>query len=242
VRVLVVGDSCIDTFVYGNISRICPEAPVPIFEPLHKTSNQGMAANVANNLKSLGLSIDLVTNKNKILKTRYIDDKSGQMLIRIDEQDYCEPIEESKKFNKNYDALVISDYNKVFLSVDYLQKISQQFTIPKFIDTKKNLGSWIKNFNYIKVNKFEWDNRDKNHYYDNAIITKGSCGALYKDRVYPVEQKVTVSNVSGAGDTFLASLVFEYLKTQDIISAIKFANNCASKVIQQRGVTTIKLK
>ncbi len=241
-RVLVVGDSCIDKFVYGNVSRICPEAPVPIFEPLHKTSNQGMAANVANNLKSLGLSVDLVTNKNKILKTRYIDDKSGQMLIRVDEQDYCEPIKECKKFNKNYDALIISDYNKGFLSLDYLQKISEQFTIPKFIDTKKNLGAWIKNFNYIKVNKFEWDKRDKNHNYDNAIITKGSCGALYKNVLYPVQKKVTVSNVSGAGDTFLACLVFEYLKTQDIISGIKFANDCASKVIQQRGVTTIKLK
>lgn len=238
-RVLVIGDSCIDKFIYGNVNRICPEAPVPIFQPSYETSNQGMAANVANNLKSLGLSVDLVTNKNKILKTRYIDDKSGQMLIRIDEQDFCESINKSENFDKNYEALVVSDYNKGFLNIDYIQEISEKFTIPKFIDTKKNLGDWIKNFNYIKVNKFEWDKRDKNYNYNNAIITKGSSGALYKGKVYSVEKKVNVSNVSGAGDTFLAGLVFEYLKSENIIKAIKFANCCASKVVQYRNVTTI---
>tara|TARA_B100000519_G_C14258368_1_gene446255 strand:+ start:3306 stop:4025 length:720 start_codon:yes stop_codon:yes gene_type:complete len=238
-NILVIGDSCLDKFIYGNVNRICPEAPVPIFEPLYSTTNDGMAANVANNLRSLGASVYLITNKNKIIKTRYIDDKSGQMLIRVDDEDSCGKIEKSEICFKKYDALVISDYDKGFLDKDFLQNISDKTDIPKFIDTKKNLGSWCGKFNYLKVNELEWSKRDKSFYYENAIVTKGSSGASYKDKVYPVDKKVNVSNVSGAGDTFLASLVFEYLKKGDIIKAIKFANFCASKVVQSRGVTTI---
>ena len=48
-----------------------------------------------------------------------------------------------------------------------------------------------------------------------------------------------VKDVSGAGDTFLAALVVEYLKTNDIKSAITFANECATKVVQKRGVAVI---
>ena len=56
-RVLVIGDSCTDVFVYGNIERICPEAPVPVFNPIHKVQNGGMARNVKSNLEALGLEL-----------------------------------------------------------------------------------------------------------------------------------------------------------------------------------------
>ena len=64
-------------------------------------------------------------------------------------------------------------------------------------------------------------------------------GALYNGRKYPVDKPVPVSNVSGAGDTFLAGLVYEFVNSTNIEEAIKFSNECASKVIQERGVTTI---
>ena len=38
-KVLVIGDSCEDVFIYGDIERICPEAPVPVFTPTHTTKN-----------------------------------------------------------------------------------------------------------------------------------------------------------------------------------------------------------
>lgn len=46
-RVVVYGDACVDVFVYGNCPRLCPEAPVPVFIPLEKVTNDGMALNVA---------------------------------------------------------------------------------------------------------------------------------------------------------------------------------------------------
>ena len=63
-KVLVIGDSCTDKFIYGECNRICPEAPVPVFNPIEQKSNGGMAKNVFNNLKSLASKwdIDLITN------------------------------------------------------------------------------------------------------------------------------------------------------------------------------------
>ena len=73
---------------------------------------------------------------------------------------------------------------------------------------------------------------------DKMIVTIGSKGCKYKDEIYPVPE-VSVKDVSGAGDTFLAALVVAYLKDYDIKKAITFANECATKVVQKRGVATI---
>ena len=60
--ILVVGDSCEDVFIYGDITRLTPEAPAPVFNPLRKKTNGGMAKNVANNVEALKTTIFTVTN------------------------------------------------------------------------------------------------------------------------------------------------------------------------------------
>ena len=67
-RVLVIGDSCQDVFVYGDIERISPEAPVPVFVPTNTEKNDGMARNVSHNVESLEMHISTITNKNGIVK------------------------------------------------------------------------------------------------------------------------------------------------------------------------------
>ena len=62
----------------------------------------------------------------------------------------------------------------------------------------------------------------------------------YKEKIYPVS-KVEIRDYSGAGDTFLAGLVFKFLETKDMDLAIKFANECATVVVQQKGVNTVNL-
>ena len=52
-RVLIIGDVMIDAYIYGKVSRISPEAPVPIVDVCEKTARLGGAANVALNIKSL---------------------------------------------------------------------------------------------------------------------------------------------------------------------------------------------
>jgi D-beta-D-heptose 7-phosphate kinase/D-beta-D-heptose 1-phosphate adenosyltransferase len=70
------------------------------------------------------------------------------------------------------------------------------------------------------------------------IITKSDEGCEYQGTTYPVE-KVNIRDVSGAGDTFISGLVCEYVLTKDIIKAILFAQECATKVVQKKGVCTI---
>ena len=87
-KILVIGDSCTDIFIYGRCQRLCPEAPIPIFEPSKTITNDGMAGNVVRNFKALGVTdVDIITNKEQITKTRYVEDKSNQMLLRVDGND-----------------------------------------------------------------------------------------------------------------------------------------------------------
>ena len=83
-RILVVGDSCKDIFIYGDINRLTPEAPVPVFQPIRERSNAGMANNVVKNVEALNSTVYSITNKNSIKKIRYVDDKSNQMVLRVD--------------------------------------------------------------------------------------------------------------------------------------------------------------
>ena len=244
-KVLVIGDSCIDKFIYCDISRICPEAPVPVMNPIYSEENSGMAANVTRNLKSLGINVDFITNNETITKTRYVDNRSGQMVIRVDENDKCKNILKKELIDlpwEIYDAVVISDYCKGFLSEENIWFISQKHPLT-FLDTKKQLGDWANNISFIKINEFEHKKNFESlpnypNLNDKLIVTMGNLGSKYKDKLFPV-LKVSVKDVSGAGDTFLSGLVSEYIKTQNISKSIKFANKCATIVVQQRGVVSV---
>ena len=242
-RILVIGDSCTDEFIYCDIERICPEAHVPVLKPTKTTTNPGMASNVVENLKSLGAETDIITNDNFIKKTRYIDTRSGLMVVRVDKNDKCERYQGETYEVVDYDAIIISDYCKGFLTEDDIEAFAERATCPVFLDTKKQLGKWCENIDFIKINEFEHKKNferlpDYPFILNKMIVTIGSKGCKYRDEIFPV-QGVSVKDVSGAGDTFLAALVLSYLKNNDIKSAITFANECATKVVQKRGVAVI---
>ena len=242
-KILVIGDSCVDEFIYCDIERICPEAPVPVLKPIRSSINLGMASNVINNLESLGVEADIITNISEITKIRYIDTRSGQMVMRVDKNDECEKYHGDTYDAVDYDAIIISDYCKGFLTEDDIVAWAERAKCPIFLDTKKQLGEWCKDIDYIKINEFEHKkNFERIPNYpkliNKLIITRGSKGCEYINKLYPVP-KVPIKDVSGAGDTFLAGLVVEYLKENNIEQAIKFANKCATKVVQKRGVNII---
>jgi len=252
--VLVVGDSCKDVFIYGDIIRLSPEAPVPVFNPLREVSNDGMARNVSNNVEALDVTIYTITNQNNIRKVRYVDTKSNQLVLRVDEHDYCNRIDEvllsTIQDNKCHvamngetkiDAIIVSDYCKGFLEEDDIQWICEN-NKNVFVDTKKELGDWINSATYIKINSLEHEKNIKffenSDVIDKTIVTKGNEGCLFQGKMYPTED-VPVKDISGAGDTFLAGLVVEYMKTNDILKAINFAQECTEIVIQKHGVSTV---
>ena len=243
-KVLVIGDGCKDIFVYGDIKRICPEAPVPVFNPTKEVENGGMALNVVNNLESLGIDVDYLTNLTDIEKIRYVDNKTNQMLIRVDQNDKCEQCNLDNIIWDDYDIIVISDYNKGFLTNEDIMNICNKHECV-FIDTKKEIGSWIHKARYIKLNQFEYRNNEdyitKNEdiLKDKLIVTYGEKGCYYRKKLYKPKVTVEVKDVCGAGDTFLAGLVVHMLKHNDIEYAIDFAQECASEVVSKKGVVVI---
>jgi len=231
-KVLLIGDSCIDEYVYGVVERLNPEAPVPILKYVRTEQKQGMAWNVYNNLKAFGLEVCMITNQEKITKTRYIDEKTNQQILRVDKEVVCKPIE-CEILKEKYDAVVISDYNKGFITSSKMFEIVYNFKCPVFIDTKKTV---LPEYNcYIKINEQEYNKLDEQYKgANNLIVTYGDRGAKYDGVLYPGE-KVNVYDVVGAGDTFLSALVYFYLKYGRIDEAIPYANKAASIAVQNRG-------
>ena len=206
-----------------------PEAPVPILEYKRGVTSEGMVKNVYNNLKAFGIEIDLLTNEEEVIKTRFIDEKSNYQILRSDEEPEIKPFSHQLPKN-NYDALVISDYDKGFITQEKLFEISNSFVGPVFIDTKKTC---IPENAFIKINESEF--KKVTHFIpDNMIITKGGEGTEYQGKLYPAE-KVNVFDVVGAGDTFLAALTYGYLKYGRIEEAIPLANRAAEVAVSHRG-------
>lgn len=248
--ILVVGDNCKDVFVYGDCNRMCPEAPVPVFNPspLDEVQNDGMAGNVVRNIEALGEEVMFYKPCDLPIKTRYIDKKTNQMLLRIDECDSCKritkkEIQEIQKMNKHTNAVVISDYNKGFLFEEDIKEIVSAFEY-SFMDTKKMLGSWVNGVTFIKLNNIEYnrthptlDSIEKIE--EKLIVTLGDEGCCYDGKTYPVTEKIQTMDVSGAGDTFHAAFAVMYMQSKDIDRSINYAQKCTNIVIRIKGVATV---
>lgn len=237
-KMLVVGDSCIDKYMYGKCERLSPEAPIPVFIPLYTNIFQGMAQNVYNNVKQTCSFCDIVTNQKQPIKTRIVEERTNHMIVRIDEGDnHNEHIDLSSINFEQYDAVIVADYNKGFLSNKDLQHIAQSNCL-SFIDSKKKLDKWICNFSFIKVNHSEYlyskSFIDK-YIYDKTIITLGIQGCMFQNIIYPPIKPLATIDVSGAGDVFLAMFSVHILQTNNILQSINFAQKCCCQVIQKRG-------
>ena len=227
-KILLIGDSCTDEYVYGTCERLNPEAPVPILRFNRKETTRGMAWNVRENLMSFGIEVFILTNKESITKTRYIDEKSNQHILRVDDEGLCDPIDYELPEDE-YDALVISDYDKGFLTEKKIQELVDWFDGPVFIDSKKT--KLPKKDCYLKINEVESKLLKG---YKNLIVTKGAGGADYNKVNYPGE-KTKIVDVVGAGDTFLSALVYFYLLCGTIEKAIPYANRAAAIAVQNFG-------
>ena len=240
-KVLLVGDSCIDKYHYGTCERISPEAPVPVLNHLYTKEYPGMAANVLENLNGLGLPCDFKTNNHFVVKERYVDHKSRQQFLRVDtgEKSYVEPLLLDDVDLENYDVVVISDYEKGYITPYFAKELSRQFSGLIFVDSKKKDLSCFEN-SIIKINESE--KREADQFPENCelIVTRGDQGAQWNNKIYST-RKVDVFDVSGAGDSFLAGLVVDYLLNRDIPKAIGFANWCAEIAVQKSGTYAVTL-
>jgi bifunctional ADP-heptose synthase (sugar kinase/adenylyltransferase) len=228
-KVLVIGDACIDEYRFGSITRLYPEAPVPLLNASHVIVKEGMALNVVNNLKAFGIEVKIKTTGNLSKKIRYVDERTGKHLLRVDNDIYSEPYLIEEKYE--YDAIVISDYAKGFVQEDLIGNISKRFNGFIFVDTKRTKLHSYKNV-YYKINEFEFSKLEKEP--DNLIVTMGAKGCRFNEKIFS-GLPVDTLDVCGAGDVFLAALTYGYLVFNSIEKSLHFANKAAALSCKHLG-------
>ena len=243
-KILVIGEKCIDRFIYCETTKFCPEAPVPVLKPIEVVENDGMSGNVVKNIVAIN-SEALVTNWSQdeiIVKTRFVEKKSNHMFIRVDEGEYnVTPIEltnDRLKEISEFDIVIISDYDKGFLSNEDLTIIGKNSKL-SIIDSKRILSEEvISNFSFVKLNEKESVQNSNLLNHKNIIVTLGSRGTSYLGKIFPSPNPQETIDVSGAGDTFTAAFIVKFKESNDIEESIIYANNLSSIVVSKRGVAT----
>jgi len=233
-KLLVIGDACIDHYVYGQCLKLNPESAAPLLNWQRSEQKFGMALNVKDNLVALGADVDTLVPEQLSIKTRFVDIRNGQQLLRLDQDTVVNPIEISKTQIESYDGIVVSDYNKGFVDDKLLAMLDKEAHCPVFVDTKKTDLNKYKNL-IFKLNQLEYQRLIS--YPDNLITTMGDRGAKFNDIEFPTESS-TVVDVCGAGDMFLSALSFSYINLFrfNLPECIKFANRASSISIQHQGV------
>lgn len=280
--VAVIGDVILDIYKYGITKRISPEAPVPIVTNIETKYVAGGAANVAANLASLGVNTALYgacgsdqeqselrrvlasaklkdhrvlafANKQTITKTRIISD--NQHMLRLDhdcdfsDTDACE---RNLISHRDYDAIIISDYNKG--TVSNPRKLIEHIRCPIYVDPKKSFdnyyGAWLIKPNEKEFRQFVGDFVDINHLValaresletnniNNMLVTLGKDGMVlinkYEHHIINSSAQ-QVCDVTGAGDTAMASFVYEFNRTGSLIDAANLANHMAGIAVSKIG-------
>lgn len=236
-QILLIGDSCIDEYQYGTVDRISPEAPVPIFKYLRSEEKPGMVYNVRDNLENLGCHVTLLT-RDPSRKIRLIDSRSGHHITRIDRDVHAVPVDIINFSSSDYDAIVISDYDKGTVTYGLVEDLIKNSTCPVYIDTKKKDLARFEGA-VVKINSLE--NSLAISYPTELIVTLGKAGAQYKETTYPAPF-IEVTDVCGAGDTFLASLVYFHLITCNMKLAIPLANKASAVTVQKIGTYAPTMK
>lgn len=293
---LVIGDLMLDQYIFGDVNRLSPEAPVPIIKKNKHHNRIGGAGNVALNLIGLGIKPLLVGSigndengkilssliKKHNLSIKGLIKENGQtttktrvmaghhQIVRIDEDQISFGPNEAnikkiiKYINSDLSCIVISDYNKGFLSASFLKKIIQQANrgkIPVLIDPKGKDASKYAGATLITPNKKEameltgltnFDNDlintalkkiNKNYKINSIVMTQGKDGISHitpkKINTYPASISKQVYDVSGAGDTVIATLASCIIANLDLSDSFKLANLAAGIVISKLGTVPI---
>ena len=244
-KVLVFGDIIIDKYIYGTSERLSPEAPVPVVKHLREVESLGGAGLVYENLKSLGIDVTLLqTEQPSSIKTRVICD--GHYVTRIDDDNHAD----SKAVLRNvlrsnfsqWDYVILSDYNKGVLDeslaiIEHINKFNCKIIVDPKEYASQYKGAWLVKPNYSEFTKFGF-----NDWKGNIITTNAGNNvvASIEDEVYnvPVED-VEVSDVTGAGDCFLAAFVYGLTKQYNYKRCIELAVKGSREAVKHVGTHTL---
>ena len=299
--ILVIGDIMLDKFIWGNVSRISPEAPVPVVEVEHETVMLGGATNVVNNLVSLGGSVMMCgvvgndpTGKEIISRLDELNVDTGGIAIEVDRPtsvktriiahdqqvvryDREKTISLKPKTIKgildfinekkgNLSALIVSDYGKGVISrqlMDGLKSIISDCDFPVTVDPNVKNFSLYKDVTVITPNHnqageiagIEIINEENLKKVGKKLLNNKKCKAVLitrgKDGMTLFEQKNRITHiksiarkiydVTGAGDTVIATLTLGIAGGLDLKSAAYLSNLSGGIVVGEIGTSTVKI-
>lgn len=298
-KIAVIGDVMLDRYFWGSVTRVSPEAPVPVIDYENETYHLGGAANVANNLLSLGISPILcgvlgadkyavrfrdIAEENGIstiglkedvsrpttVKTRIMG--NNQHIARLDRESrqkisstIMKSIVESLENTDKLDGIIFEDYNKGTITEVLIKKVitfASNNKIPVFVDPKVDYFFDYRNVTVIKPNlketsialKKELSSREdiveagkkilKELHVENVLLTMSSEGMMLFESNGDVSSVPTrarmVADVSGAGDTAIATLATFYVAGATMKEAATIANLAAGVICEHPGIISIK--
>lgn len=246
-KVAIIGDIIIDRYIYGSASRLSPEAPIPIIQQQYIKEKLGGAGNLYENLKALGVEVDIFdVAKKKSVKTRIFCD--NHYVSRIDDDHIADGIaacEAIKSINfSEYTYVILSDYNKgaLYRARDIIKHV-KSFGCKVIVDPKQShtvyKGAWLIKPNLKEYFQFNFCNQ----YKGNIIITNasGDVEATIDGKHYFITpEKVRVSDVTGAGDCFLAAFVYGLVNRYNYRKCLEIATMAATESVKHLGTYVLK--
>ncbi len=299
-RILVVGDVMMDQFIWGEVSRISPEAPVPVVKVMEESYLLGGAANVVNNLLGLGTQVVLAgvigsdgmgkrllrqlkgrgvntdglimdDSRPTAVKTRVIAHQ--QQVVRVDKEKnhplasqvldlLIRGIEQNAE---SLDGIIVSDYDKGVISqrlMAALKRVAKKRGIPLAVDPKPLHLDWYRGVTLVTPNHIEaglaagrkiesesdlrWVGQRllKRLLCDSVLITRGREGMALFSRNSKVTLIPTLArkvfDVTGAGDTVIATLTLALASGLSLIQSCRTANVAAGLVVGELGTAAIQ--
>lgn len=241
-KVLVIGDIIIDKYIYGTSTRLSPEAPVPVVTQERIEETIGGAGLVHANLLSLGVDSVLFNAEEepKSVKTRVLCD--GHYITRIDNDVHTDGYDVLRRVREidfsAYEYVIMSDYNKGYLDesvqlINHFNKCGCKVIVDPKTHATRYEGAWL-----VKPNNKEFKELGFAEWKDNFIVTNAGDNVIGSiDNIMyniPVE-RVEVSDVTGAGDCFLAAFVYALTKGYDYERAIKLAVRGSTESVKHVG-------
>jgi len=288
-RVLVLGDLMLDRYIWGDVSRISPEAPVPVVEVHKNTSCLGGAGNVAFNLTGLGAAALVVgvvgddaegvwvkrhvgegrgvfvdPERPTTVKTRII--ARSQQVVRVDQERKRAVSDEIREKivrlirKEGYDGIVISDYNKGIVTKTLAEQVlpfAREKELPVFVDPKVENFAFYSPVTLIAPNHHEAERIVRHDCQTDAeveragreilalvqsdylIIKRGEQGMSIFEKGRPPLHIPTIArevfDVTGAGDTVIATASLALLAGATIQEAAILANAAGGVVVGKIG-------
>ncbi|MFA9438091.1 D-glycero-beta-D-manno-heptose-7-phosphate kinase [Uliginosibacterium sp. sgz301328] len=293
-RVLVVGDVMLDRYWFGDVSRISPEAPVPVVNVQRTEERPGGAANVARNAAALAAQASLLSVVGKdeaaealnrlleadgvrtslhgdaalstTIKLRVLGRQ--QQLLRIDFENtptrevLGNKLEEFRKLVNEHDVVVLSDYGKGGLfHIQEMIRLARDAGKTVLVDPKGDDYDRYRGASLLTPNRSELQQvvgkwRDEADLaaraqalrsrlaLDALLVTRSEEGmTLFRadGAVHEGTRAREVFDVSGAGDTVIATFAVMLAAGADLVSAMRLSNHAAGIVVGKLGTATVTL-